>query len=213
METTEAKTDQTNVSNEKRSKEERAKRNLEMKLRALENIDSIFILPRGTEGYCMVKLVRAADRIMSLIRRKFGSTIDMKQAKALFNEYNEFAVSLWDFVYTIAPNLHTVKADQWRKVNDAIEVKKIIANRRGSVVIEPRSEESARIAMAVKIIQMKDIEMRNTADFDALEKFVKKSNGILADFDKLLDRTSKSIGQEYISPIKDINKESSKARK
>jgi hypothetical protein len=212
METTELNTNETAVSKEKilNNKNERAKRAVEMKQRALENIDSIFVLPWGTEGYCMVRMVRTADKLMSLIRRKFGSTIDLKQAKKVFKEYEDFAGSLWEFIYTIAPNLHNAKPEHWRKVNDTIEVKKLIANRRSSVVIEPRSEESARIAMAVKIIQMKNVEMRNTANFDELEKYVNKFNEILADFDKLLEKTAKSIKQEYKSPLNEIKKKHEK---
>ena len=180
-----------------KQKEERNTIILERKLHALNNSDSIFILPFAREGFKMAHMVRAADKLMSTVKRKFGVTVDVKQAKEIFREFEELAGMLWKFVFKLSPNLHNIEAKDWRRVNDSIEVKKPIAYRRASVVIEPRSEESAQIAMAVKIIQQKNIELRQTSTFEELEKFVKEYAKILVEFDGVLGKSATKLGEEH----------------
>lgn len=180
-----------------KQKEERNTIILERKLRALNNADSIFILPFAREGFKMAHMVRAADKLMSTVKRKFGVTVDVKQAKEIFREFEALAAILWNFVFKLSPNLHNIESKDWRRVNDSLEVKKTIAHRRASVVIEPRSEESAQIAMAVKIIQLKNIELRQTSTFEELEKFVKEYAKILTEFDAILGKTATKLGEEY----------------
>jgi uncharacterized protein YqgV (UPF0045/DUF77 family) len=170
---------------------------LERKLRALNNIDSIFILPYGTEGFKMSQMVRSADKFLSTVKRKFGITIELKEAKAVFQEFDDFAGKLWKFIYEISPNLHNVDPQDWRKINDEPGTKKIIAYRKASVVIEPRSEESGKIAMAVKIIQQRNIQVRQKSTFEELEKFVQEYVAILSAFDNLLERVAKRLKLDY----------------
>ena len=64
-------------------------------------------------------------------------------------------------------------------------------------MIEPRSEESAQNAMAIKIIQQKNIELRQTSTFEELEKFVKEYAKILTEFDGILGKAASKLGEEY----------------
>jgi hypothetical protein len=180
-----------------KAKEEKHTLILERKLRALNNADSIFILPFAREGFKMAHMSRAADKLMSTVKRKFGVTVDVKQAKEIFRDFEDFAGMLWKFVFKLSPNLHSIQSKDWRRVNDPVEVKKTIAFRRASIVIEPRSEESAQIAMAVKIIQQKNIELRQTSTFEELEKFVKEYAKILIDFDEILGKAATKLGEDY----------------
>jgi hypothetical protein len=178
-------------------KKEKQELILERKLRALNNIDSIFILPYGTEGFKMSHMVRSADKFLSIVKRKFGITIELKEAKAVFQEFDDFGGKLWKFVYKISPNLHNVDPQDWRKINDEPGTKKTIAYRKASVVIEPRSEESGKIAMAVKIIQQRNIQVRQKSTFEELEKFVQEYVGVLSAFDNLLERVAKRLKLDY----------------
>ncbi len=182
---------------------DKGKRILELKLRAAGNPDSIFILPFGTEGFKMAHMARTGDKLMSLVKRKFGISIDVQQAKEIFREFEDFAVNLWKFVYKLSPNLHNIEPKDWRRINDSIEVKKTIAYRRASIAVEPRSEESAMIAMAVRIIQQKNVELRQTSTFDELEKFVREYVKLLSDFDRLLENASEKLSVEYRPYLKD----------
>jgi hypothetical protein len=145
----------------------------------------------------MAHMSRAADKLMSTVKRKLGVTVDVKQAKEIFRDFEDFAGMLWKFVFKLSPNLHSIQSKDWRRVNDPVEVKKTIAFRRASIVIEPRSEESAQIAMAVKIIQQKNIELRQTSTFEELEKFVKEYAKILIDFDEILGKAATKLGEDY----------------
>jgi hypothetical protein len=182
---------------------DKGKRILELKLRASGNPDSIFILPYGTEGFKMAHMARTGDKLMSLVKRKFGISIDVQQSKEIFREFEDFAGNLWKFVYKLSPNLHNIEPKDWRRVNDTIEVKKTIAYRRASIAVEPRSEESAMIAMAVKIIQQKNVELRQTSTFDELEKFVREYVKLLSGFDSLLKNASEKLSVEYRTYLKD----------
>lgn len=178
-------------------KKEKQELILERKLRAIINIDSIFILPYGTEGFKMAQMVRSADKFLSIVKRKFGITIELKEAKAVFQEFDDFAGKLWKFVYKISPNLHNVDPQDWRRINDEPVTKKTIAYRKASVMVEPRSEESGKIAMAVKIIQQRNIQIRQKSTFEELEKFVQEYVGILGAFDDLLERVAKRLKLDY----------------
>lgn len=189
----------------KKYDDERSKRMLERKLRSINNTDSIFILPFAREGFKMAHMARIADKYMSYIKRNFGIRIDIKKSKEIFTDFETFAQQLWEFVYKIAPNLYSMSSREWRKINDLKEEKTALAHRRSTIVIEPRSEESAQIAMAVKIIQQRNIELRQSASFTDLEKFVKEYAKLLENFDTLLVSVAKDIQQDYESFFKDSN--------
>lgn len=184
-------------------KQDRGMKMLEFKLRAVGNPDSIFILPYGTEGFKMAHMARMANKFISAVKRKFGIALDMSKARQIFDKFDSLSGSLWEFVYEISPNLHNIEARDWRKVNDSVEMKKSIAHRRASVVIEPRAEEAAKIAMAVKIIQQRNIEIRPRASFDELESFVKKYVDVISEIDSVLQDVAKELDQEYRSYLKE----------
>jgi hypothetical protein len=192
------------ISKNEGSKKERDQKRLEMKLRALENPDTIFILPYAAEGFRMAFMVRDMDKLTSLVKRKIGISIDVNRARSIFNELEELAGKLWDFVYQIAPNLHSINKMQWRKINDDFNTKKALCSRKSSIAVTPRSEESAMIAMAVKIIQQKNVELRQTSSFEDLQKFVEKYTKTLTGMDGLLIRLSGELDYKYKSRLADM---------
>ena len=192
-------------SNIQKKKQERGIKMLEFKLRAVENPDSIFILPYGTEGFKMAHMARMANKFISAVKRKFGIALDMSKARQIFDKFDSLSESLWEFVYEISPNLHNIEARDWRKVNDSVEMKKNIAHRRASVVIEPKAEEAAKIAMAVKIIQQRNVEIRPRASFDELESFVKKYVDMISEIDSVLQDVAKELDEEYRPYLKESN--------
>lgn len=183
--------------NSQEKKQDTGTKMLEFKLRALGNPDSIFILPYGTEGFKMAHMARMANKFISIVKRKFGIALDMSKARQIFDKFDALSESLWEFVYEVSPNLHHIEARDWRKINDSVEMKKNIAHRRASVVIEPRAEEAAKIAMAIKIIQQRNVEIRPRASFDELESFVKKYVGMISKIDSVLQEVAKELDQEY----------------
>jgi len=189
--------------------QDRSIKMLEFKLRAVGNPDSIFILPYGTEGFKMAHMARISNKFISLVKRKFGIAMDMSQAREIFEQFDSLSERLWEFVYEISPNLHNIQARDWRKINDSVELKKNIAHRRASVVIEPKAEEAAMIAMAAKIIQQKRVEVTQVLPFEELAKFVSKYIGLIEEFDRLLVEVSKPLGEDYraFSKERDTKKE------
>jgi hypothetical protein len=192
-------------SNSQEKKQDRGTKMLEFKLRALGNPDSIFILPYGAEGFKMAHMSRMANKFISAVKRKFGIALDMSKARQIFDKFDSLSGSLWEFVYEISPNLHHIEARDWRKVNDSVEMKKSIAHRRASVVIEPKAEEAAKIAMAVKIIQQRNVEIRPRASFDELEIFVKKYVDMISEIDSVLQDVAEELDQEYRPYLKESN--------
>jgi hypothetical protein len=184
-------------------KQDRGIKMLEFKLRAVGNPDSIFILPYGTEGFKMAHMARMANKFISKVKRKFGIGLDMAKARQIFDKFDSLSESLWEFVYEISPNLHNIEARDWRKINDSVEMKKNIAYRRASVVIEPRAEEAAKVAMAVKIIQLRNVEMRPKASFDELESFVKKYVDMISKIDSVLQDVAKELDEKYRPYLKE----------
>lgn len=191
-------------SDKEASKKEKEQKRFEMKLRALENPDTIFILPYANEGFAMAFMVRDIDKLTSLVKRKFGISIDVDRARTIFNELGALAEALWDCVYRIAPNLHSIGKAQWRKINDDINIKKALCSRKISIAITPRSEESAMIAMAVKIIQQKNVELRQTSSFEDLQKFVENYTRLLIGMDELLMKLSGELDYKYKSRLTDL---------
>jgi hypothetical protein len=185
-------------------KQDKDQKRLEAKLKALENPDTIFILPYGVEGFRMAHMVRDIDKLTSLVKRKFGISLDINQARSIFTELEMLAGTLWDFVYQIAPNLHSMDKAQWRKVNDDFNTKKAVCHRKSSIAVTPRSEESAMIAMAVKIIQQRNVQLRQTSSFEDLQKFVEKYTKILTGMDGLLVELSHRLDFKYRSRLVDM---------
>ena len=204
MDTAQKTSDNKAISADGEDKKEREQKRLEIKLRALENPDTIFILPYAAEGFRMAFMVRDIDKLTSLVKRKFGISIDVSRARSIFNELEELAGFLWDFVYQVAPNLHSIDKAQWRRINDDFNTKKAVCSRKNSIAVTPRSEESAMIAMAVKIIQQKNVELRQTSSFEDLQKFVEKYTKILIGMDGFLVRVSEELDYKYTSRLDDM---------
>jgi len=192
-----------------KEKQDKSKKMLELKLRAVGNPDSIFILPYGTEGFKMAHMVRISNKFISLVKRKFGIAMDMSQAKDIFEKFDSLSERLWEFVYEISPNLYNIHARDWRKINDPVELKKNMAHRKASIVIEPRAEEAAKIAMAAKIIQQKRVEVTQILPFQELARFVSRYIGLIEEFDGLLVEVSKQLNEDYraFSKERDTKKE------
>lgn len=185
-----------------RSEDERKKKAAkaaERKIQALSNIDSIYIFPFSREGFSMANMARTADFQMLYIKRNFGIRIDIEKAKKIFKDFEVFCSQLWNFVYSIAPNLHNIPPSKWRELNDTMQQKTVLANHKSTVVILPRSEESGQIAMAVKIIQSRNIELRQSSSLVDLEKFVMEYIRILKNFDILLSSVANKTEQQYKS--------------
>lgn len=204
MDTAQKTSDNKAISADGGDKKEREQKRLEIKLRALENPDTIFILPYAAEGFRMAFMVRDIDKLTSIVKRKFGISIDVSRARSIFNELEELAGILWDFVYQVAPNLHSINKAQWRRINDDFNTKKAVCSRKNSIAVTPRSEESAMIAMAVKIIQQKNVELRQTSSFEDLQKFVEKYTKILIGMDGFLVRVSEELDYKYTSRLDDM---------
>ena len=204
MNSTENQINNSTSSDKEASKKEKEQKRLEMKLRALENPDTIFILPYANEGFAMAFMVRDIDKLTSLVKRKFGISIDVERVRTIFNELEALAEALWDCVYRIAPNLHSIDKEQWRKINDDLNLKKALCSRKSSIAITPRSEESAMIAMAVKIIQQKNVELRQTSSFEDLQKFVEKYTKLLTGMDAFLMKLSGELDYKYKSRLTDL---------
>jgi|GEM_PF-4414433 len=171
-------------------------RALNRKMDALKNIDSVFIRPFGTEGYRMARMIMTADRCITAIKRKAGMQIPITEAREMFADFESFASDMWALVHKYAPNLHHVSAWNWRKVNDEVDTKKVLAHQRATVVIIPRCEESGIIAMATKVIMGINVEMHNRS-FDELEQFVADYQRILQHLHEILTVVAPKIGVDY----------------
>lgn len=145
---------------------------LEKKLSAVKNPDSIFL-----HRYWAVKLA-AADRLLSDVRRNAmkNNGDGISDAKILFDQVNNLNEFLWNFVYKLSPRLAVsgFQPTKWREINDTAERKTYYANRKVVGVFIPRHEETARIAMAVKLIGECMLEKRHTASFDDLGELSKE---------------------------------------
>ena len=182
---------------------------LERKVRfAREEPDSIFIVPFAKQDrFAMVYMARSADRLINTIKRKAGFTLSFEAAKKLLKVVDKFAEELWNHALSLTPRLHNFNRQRWRDLNDTKEEKMRLAHRRTSYAIVPRSEEAAQIAMAVKIIENRHLEIRQTGNLDEIEKVTEDYKNLLTSFDTFLGKLAKELGIEYDSPLKRDKKE------
>lgn len=180
-----------------------ARQRLERKLRfAKEEPDSIFIVPFYKPGrFALVNMTRDMDRIIVAIKRKAGFVLPFDKAKEALQGLEEFITSLWGHVYKMTPRLHSFDRRRWRDLNDTPDEKVRHAYKNMSYPIVPRSEETGQVAMAVKIIENRNFEIRQTASFVEIEEAVKGYRKILEDFDVLLAGLAHDAEEEYKSPL------------
>jgi len=181
-----------------------ARQRLERKLRfSKEEPDSIFIVPFFKPSrFALVNMTRDMDRIIVAIKRKAGFVIPFDKAKEALQGIEEFITSLWAHVYKMTPRLHSFDRRRWRDLNDTPDEKVRHAYKNMSYPIVPRSEETGQVAMAVKIIENRNFEIRQTASFVDIEEAVKGYRKILEDFDGLLTSLAHEAGEEYKSPLR-----------
>lgn len=176
---------------------------LERKLRfASEEPDSIFMIPFAKPNrYAMVNMTRDADRLIAGIKRKAGFGLDFTAAKKLLAEFDKISEQMWEYVRQLSPRLHSFDRRRWRDLNNTREEKTNLAHRRASYPLIPRSEESGEIAMAVKLIEQRNFEVRETAAMDDLETIVENYVTIMEGLDALLEKASEATQIEYRSPL------------
>jgi len=189
------------------SPEEYAKKRLERNLKLVEEPDAVVVIPFSKpKRNALLYMVISLDRISANITRRLGFGLELSDARNRFDEIEDFVDRLWDEMKSLAPYLHDRRKEEWRKLNDPVEMRRMLAQRRASFVLVPRSEHAGQAAIAVKIIENSNLTIRQTGSFDELASVTKQYLKICEEFDKFLGSLTEKCNLEYDSPYKDITK-------
>ncbi len=130
---------------------------------------SIVFISAGSSGFEFYRLLLNLNRY---IRRINNSAVfgDILEIKAKHEGITKLCNDVWDNLKDIAPRFHAFDQKRWLDINETIDEKLRLINRRASCVINPVDDNVAMLAMAVKILSEKFNEGQAKADFGSLEK-------------------------------------------
>ncbi len=122
------------------------------------------------------------DRKINIIRRNVGLTITFEEAKAKEKKVKELVAKIWNEMQKIIPYFMEYTPAQWRDFNDSRDIKKMLIEQsktnRNVKVFVPRTEETAQMVIALRILGQKRIEYANKGNLENVEKIVKFLVGV-----------------------------------
>jgi len=184
--------------------EEQDRRRLERNLRLVEEPDAVVIIPFAKPGrFALTYMAMHVDRVVANIKRQIGFRMDFDRAQALLKSLGEFIDRLWERMIKVAPNLHYVKKEEWRRLNDPVDLRRKLAYRKLAFALVPRSEEAGQAAVAIKVLENQNFLLRQTTgSFDALKEMTEDYCNLVREFDEFLAKLSAEAELEYRSPLR-----------
>jgi len=182
---------------------ERKEALLRKKLKQAEKPDSVVIIPCvKPQRFAMVNMLLQLDRIVRTIKRRSNYRLSRDDVEELMAEVRAFVDRLWSEMTAMAPYNLGIRKEEWRCINDPVDVRLKNASIPVAFVFVPSSRETGQAAMAVKVIEKRIDELRWSLNtFDRLEEAVQRYKRIRADFDSVLKSLSESLGIKY-RPLK-----------
>jgi len=185
--------------------EERAKKNLERKLKWVENPNAIVIIPFAKPNRnALTNMLMALDRFGARLRNwtGFGNDFGFDDAKVHIKKIDEFVDHLWKEMQAIAPWMLDSRKEEWKSLLRPYDENKLQAQRRTSYVFVPRSDASGQAGIAVKTIERQCFVLREIGTFDQLEKASTRYLKLCKEFDDFLTQLAKDCDIEYNSPYR-----------
>jgi hypothetical protein len=160
---------------------ERQRRTMERKANALQEKNSIFLMPAGGEaGWKMTAGIRDLDRALNNLKRRAGFALPVDEAMKKLSSIDATVNEVWDLVFECLPWTRAYKPEDWRKLNDSEEEKKRLAARRASTVIMPRDDRIGAIALGIKLLNGRIYELQAESRFEDLQRLADRYREISA---------------------------------
>ena len=141
----------------------------------------------------MVRHLMDADRIIHLIRGRLGFSLTIEQVNKVAAQYGKLIETAWSLVYKFIPRLTLIKPSSWRQMNDTSSEKAVLAGRFGSVAFLPRSEELGGLAMAVKLLNVQGLELRQTGKLDEIEQLASSYKNLMSSLETVNKEAAKAF--------------------
>jgi len=181
---------------EVKDRRERLQERISRKLSLIEDPNSIIISPMTREGHILLRMTFGFDRVLGQLRRNFGTQFDLVETIEKMKKVEEFMNEFKEFVNSSSGN-----GGIFLGFYETPEMKKAIAQRRNSRVINPRNNEGKEIALLIKRFDPMLYQFRSTyPDFQKLEEVVNRVLKIILKFDSLISELSSFVGTDYDSP-------------
>jgi hypothetical protein len=168
-----------------REKADLQKRNMERKMNALDERNSIFLMPVGRDtGWEMVRNMRTLDKAVNNLKKQAGFVVPVEEAVRKIESIDKTVKEIWELVFEYLPWARAYKPEDWRKLNDSDEEKKRLALRRASTTILPRDDRIGAIAMGIKLLNGRIYELQAESKFEELERLANSYREISGQLEK-----------------------------
>jgi hypothetical protein len=176
-----------------KDRRERIQERISRKLSLIEDPNSVIVSPLTREGQILLRMTYGFDRVLARLRRNFGTQFDLAETVERMKKVEEFMNEFRDFV--------NGSGGIFLGFYETPEMKKAMAQRRNSRVINPRNNEGKEIALLIKRLDPMLYQFRSTCtDFQKLEEVVNRVVRIILKFDTLVSELSSFVGADYEAP-------------
>lgn len=153
-------------------KQDRAMQIMEIKMKRAEDSSSIVFIPvGGIKGQEVGKNLLALNKHVRMLKSSavFG---DIANIKKQLEEVERVKEEMWDKIKTVIPRFSSFPPKRWSEINNSIEEKIRLAQRRISYVITPVDDTMGGIIMATKILSEKIMESQASSSLDELSNLI-----------------------------------------
>lgn len=129
----------------------------------------VFIPAGGRDGIVFNKILLDLNKYVKKLNNSaiFGDILEIKKRH---DEIAKLKDGIWDEIKDIMPRFHAFDTRNWQELNENMEEKLRLIQRRLACAIAPTDDNVAAIVMAVKVLSEKFAEYQSKSDFDKIQK-------------------------------------------
>ena len=170
----------------KKSDDEIRKERAARKANIAKDSRSIFWMPfSGKGGYSLFNYIMSIEMEMNYKRRFLGEEIQVPDYQDMIKKIEKTAEEVWAIVTEVIPQLHSVKIDNFQRLNIDESKKLALAKIGRSRAILSQSKEVSYLAMAIREIETEGQDLKNTGNYVELTTFQEK---LLPAYSKIQDK-------------------------